>query len=453
MKTMLILIPEIRELIHNKQEDELIDVLSELHPADIAEIISELPEDEKVMLFKLVPSDKTLSVFNELDENDQIILLERLPREESSFLLNEMAPDERADLFEELTEDQSAEFESLMTEEARRDVELLRSYPSETAGGLMTTEFASVVESMTVEEAIEFLRMTAPDKETIDFIYVTSERGVLLGVVSLKDLILADPRRRISEIMNEHVISVDVNTDQEEVAALMSKYDLTVIPVVDKNRKIVGIITIDDIVDVIQDEASEDIAKMVGTQPEEVETVLSPLKSARLRMPWLILTYIGEVIVSFVVKHFETTLDQLIALASYMPLIAAMGGNVGTQASTICVRGLATGAIKLAHFKKFIAKETLTGMLMGVFYGVIIMMISIMLYGARYSIVLPISVGIGCISSMTFASMMGASGPFILTKIKKDPATAVGPLITTVTDLLSVITYLGVATMLLKILG
>ena len=295
--------------------------------------------------------------------------------------------------------------------------------------------------------------MTAPDKETIDFIYVTSERGVLLGVVSLKDLILADPKRRMSEIMDEHVISVDVDTDQEEVAGLMSKYDLTVVPVVDKNRKIVGIITIDDIIDVIQDEASEDIAKMVGTQPEEVETLLSPIKSARLRMPWLVLTYIGEVIVSFVVKHFETTLDQLIALASYMPLIAAMGGNVGTQASTICVRGLATGAIKLNHFKKFIVKETLTGMLMGVFYGIIIMMISIMLYGARYSAVLPISVGIGCVSSMTFASMMGASGPFILTRMKRDPATAVGPLITTVTDLLSVLTYLGVATVLLKMLG
>ena len=453
MKTMLILLPEIRELLQAEKNEDLIDVLEELHPADIAEIISELPKDEKIKLFKLISKDRAVDVFDELDESDQIAILEELPPGEKAFLLNEMSPDERADLFEKLTLEQSQEFQSLMTEEAKREVEILTAYPPETAGGLMTTEFASVVESMTVSEAIDFLRVTAPSKETIHSILVTSERGILVGIVELEDLILSDPKRRISEIMEEKVISVDATTDQEEVALIMKKYNLTIIPVVDKYKRLLGIVTIDDIIDVIQSEASEDIAKMVGTQLEDIETLLSPLKSAKLRTPWLIITYIGEIIVSFVVKHFEPTLAQIIALASYMPLIAAMGGNVGTQASTICVRGLATGSIKMSEFKKVIVKETAAGFIMGIFYGFVISLISILTYGFQHSFVLPVTVGVGCVASMTFASLMGSIEPFVLTKLKRDPATAVGPLVSTGTDLLSTATYLTVATILLKILS
>lgn len=453
MKTMLILLPDIRELIQAERNEELIDILDDLHPADIAEIISELPEDEKIKLFKLVRREKAIEVFDELDENDQILILENLPVEDRSFLLNEMSPDERADLFEELSVDKTQEYGALMTEEARREVEILTSYPSETAGGLMTTEFASVMESMSVGEAIEFLRMTAPDKETIYSIYVTSEKGVLVGVVQLKDLILSDPKKRISDIMDEKVISVEVNADQEEVASIMKKYNLTVIPVVDEYRKLLGIITIDDIIDVIHEEASEDIAKMVGTQLEDIETLLSPMKSARLRMPWLILTYIGEIFVSFIVKHFEPTLQQVIALASYMPLIAAMGGNVGTQASTICVRGLATGSIKMGDLKRVMVKETLAGSIMGFVYGLVLALITLLVYGLKYSFVLPMSAFVGCLASMTFSSVMGTIEPFVLIKLKRDPATAVGPLVTTGTDILSSATYLTFATLLLKLLS
>ncbi len=453
MKTMLILIPDIRELIQAERMEELADILDDLHPVDIAEIISELQADEKIKLFNLVRKEKAVDVFDELDEDDQIYILEHLPSESKAYLLNEMSPDERADLFEELTAEKTQEYEALMTEEARREVEILTSYPSETAGGLMTTEYASVIESMTVEEAIDFLRMTAPDKETIYSIYVTSEKGVLVGVVQLKDLILSDPRKKISDIMDERVISVDVETDQEEVAKVMKKYNLTVIPVVDRYRKLLGIITVDDIIDVIHEEASEDIAKMVGTQLEDIETLLSPLKSARLRMPWLILTYIGEIFVSFIVKHFEPTLQQIIALASYMPLIAAMGGNVGTQASTICVRGLATGSIKMSDLRKVLVKETIAGSIMGIVYGFVLSLITLLVYGFKYSYTLPITVLIGCTASMTFASIMGTIEPFVLIKLKRDPATAVGPLVSTGTDILSTATYLSIATLLLKILG
>lgn len=453
MKTMLILIPDIRELIQAGRTEELADILDDLHPVDIAEIISELQGDEKVKLFNLVRREKAIDVFDELDEDDQIYILEHLPAESKAFLLNEMSPDERADLFEELTTEKSQEYESLMTEEARREVEILTSYPSETAGGLMTTEYASVVEGMTVGEAIDFLRATAPDKETIYSIYVTSEKGVLVGVVQLKDLILSDPRKRISDIMDEKVISVDVDTDQEEVARVMKKYNLMVIPVVDRYRKLLGIITVDDIIDVIHEEASEDMAKMVGTQLEDIETLLSPLKSARLRMPWLLLTYIGEILVSFIVKHFEPTLQQIIALASYMPLIAAMGGNVGTQASTICVRGLATGSIKMSDLSKILVKETLAGSIMGIVYGFILSLITLLVYGFKYSYTLPITVFIGCTASMIFASVMGTIEPFVLIKLKRDPATAVGPLVTTGTDILSTATYLTIATLLLKALN
>jgi magnesium transporter len=226
---------------------------------------------------------------------------------------------------------------------------------------------------------------------------------------------------------------------------------LTVIPVVDKYRKLLGIITVDDIIDVIHEEASEDIAKMVGTQLEDIETLLSPLKSARLRMPWLLLTYIGEIFVSFIVKHFEPTLQQIIALASYMPLIAAMGGNVGTQASTICVRGLATGSIKMSDLSRVLVKETLAGSIMGIVYGFVLALITLLVYGFKYSYILPITVFIGCTASMTFASIMGTVEPFVLIKLKRDPATAVGPLVTTGTDILSTATYLSIATLLLKI--
>ncbi len=450
MKTMLILIPDIRELIQAGRNEELVDILEDLHPVDIAEIISELPGDEKISLFKLIRKDRAIEVFDELDEQDQIYILEYLPVEDRAYLLNEMSPDERADLFEELTDEKAHEYESLMTEEVRREVEILTSYPPETAGGLMTTEFASVVESMTVGEAIDFLRMTAPDKETIHSIYVTSEKGVLVGVVQLEDLILSDPRRKISDIMDEKVISVDVDTDQEEVANIMKKYNLTVIPVVDKYRKLLGIITVDDIIDVIHEEASEDIAKMVGTQLEDIETLLSPLKSARLRMPWLILTYFGELIVSFIVRHFEPTLQQIIALASYMPLIAAMGGNVGTQASTICVRGLAMGSIKMNDMGKIVVKEALAGSIMGLGYGIILAGITLLVYGLKYSFILPVTAFVGCVASMTFASIMGSVEPFVLIKLKRDPATAVGPLVSTGTDILSSATYLTIATLLLK---
>lgn len=452
MKTMLILLPDIRELIHAERDEDLIDILDDLHPVDIAEIISELPTDEKIKLFKLIRREKAIEVFDELDEGEQILILEHLSNQDRAFLLNEMSPDERADLFGELSTDKSHEYEALMTEEVRREVEILTSYPSETAGGLMTTEFASIVESMRVGEAIEFLRMTAPDKETIYSIYVTSEKGVLVGVVQLKDLILSNPNKRIGDIMDKKVISVEVDTDQEEVASIMKKYNLTVIPVVDKYRKLLGIITIDDIIDVIQEEASEDIAKMVGTQLEDIETLLSPIKSAKLRMPWLVLTYIGEIIVSFIVKYFEPTLQQIIALASYMPLIAAMGGNVGTQASTICVRGLATGSIRMNDLKRVLVKETLAGSIMGFIYGSILATITILVYGFKYSFVLPVTAFVGCFASMTFSSIMGTIEPFVLIKLRRDPATAVGPLVTTGTDILSSATYLAVATILLKLL-
>jgi magnesium transporter len=325
-------------------------------------------------------------------------------------------------------------------------------FPPHTAGSLMHTDILSLGPKMTAQQALDQVRVASRLHRTSDLnvLYVTDEPGRLMGALTPQSLIAAPRDMRLAQIMGPvQLIKVRADVDQEEAAKVFSKYKLLAAPVVDQDNRLLGVLTVDDILHVISQEATEDIAKMAGTTAEELEDATAG-RVARLRMPWLITTCLAEVGVSAIVRGFESTLAQAVALASFMPLIAAMGGNVGAQSSTLCVRGLATGHIQPSQWKKMAGRELRAGIYMGLGYGVAVGLAAAVIYGGRFGAAFPVVVGIGVLFSMTVASTMGAVEPFVLHHFKMDPAVAVGPLVSTMTDLLSVTAYLSLAALALS---
>lgn len=304
---------------------------------------------------------------------------------------------------------------------------------------------------MTARHALSIVQAVARphEKRHLFALYVTDEAGKVVGALSLQDLVSAPEDATLSDLMTStEPIKVLAETDQEEVTKVVAKYDLFSVPVVDKDDHLVGILTVDDIIDVIRHEATEDIAKMAGTKAE-VLGARSAFRIARLRLPWLITTLIGQLVVAFIIKHFEFTLNKVLALASFLPLIAAMGGNVGSQSATIVVRGLATGQIPYRDMVKTIFREFRVGALLGISYGVALVLMAFAIYGDRFGLFFPLVVGLGMCISMVVASSTGAAEPFILSRFGVDPATATGPLITTTTDLIATSAYFLLATAIL----
>ncbi len=425
--------------------------LEELYPAQILEHWSEFAPEHRLPILTLLSPADAAEVFSHLEETEQAELLEALPPWRVKELLEELSLDDLADTINAVEEENPAQAEALLRQldpETRAEVEELAEYDEDEAGGIMTSEYIAVRDAMRVEEVFRFLRREAPDAEQIYVIYVVDAEEHLEGVITLRDLIVADPKTRVAEIMNPDVIFVRDDTDQEEVARLMADYNFTVLPVVDEDKKLVGIVTIDDVVDVIQEEATEDIYRLGAVESPELvysKSSVWALWSARVR--WLVILIVTGSITSSILQGFESVLAAMTALAFYLPVLTGTGGNTGNQSSTLIVRALATRDVELRDWWPILRKELGVGVLLGLTLAALLA-VKVVIDGET-GLLWVVGVSLGLV--VLVANLAGAMLPILLKKLKLDPALISNPLIATVTDVTGLVVYLSVARWLLHL--
>jgi magnesium transporter len=441
------LIDQVKDYIQNKDIPALKKVIDEMRPADVADLIEHLGPDERLYIFEIVEPGGAGEILVEIEPPVQEHLLNRLDNEVISEIVHGLDSDDAADLVGDLPEERAREIIETLEDDVSEEIEKLLPYPEDTAGGIMALEFLAVRDDSTAQEAINTIRENRDEVQNIYYLFVVDASNRLVGVVSLKDLVLEPPQKKIRNFMNPEVISVDVKTDQEEVARLVKKYDLVNIPVVDEGQHLVGRITHDDIMDVIEEEANEDIGLMAGVIHQEIAED-SPLKISRARLPWLIAGLFGGILAAWVINQFETSLQEIIALSFFFPVIMAMGGNTGTQAATVAVRGLATGDISMFNIGKRLWIEMKVAFFNGVLLGILLgMIVGIWLSDYRLGMI----VAMALILIVLNSGFIGAAVPLVFKKLKIDPALATGPFVTTTNDVLSLLIYLGLVTIFLRL--
>ena len=441
------IIQEISQLISNKKNKEIKKKVKEIHYADLAEIINELNFQESIYLIKLIDSDKTSDVLTELDEDVREKILERLSEKEIAVEIKELDSDDAADILSELSDEKQEKVISLIKDENITDnIRELLNYEEDSAGGLMAKELISVNENWSVLTCLREIRKQAKDITRVHSIYVLNKKKVLIGRLSLKDLITSPSKSKIKEIYIPKVDFVNVNDSADEVAKLMSKYDLEAIPVVNDKTELLGRITIDDIVDYIKDEAEEDYLLAAGIS-NDVEADDSILELTKARLPWLILGLFGGLGSVFILENFEGIMatKELRALFFYTPLIAAMAGNVGVQSSAIVVQGLANDQIKGSLISRLIKEISLT-LLNGIILSLIIIVFGLLI---NQSLDMSITISVSMILVIIVAALIGTSVPIILEKFGIDPAIATGPFITTGNDVVGILLFFYIAKIIL----
>ncbi|HPZ40767.1 MAG TPA: magnesium transporter [Bacillota bacterium] len=421
-----------------------------IHPGDLLELLDQLGDGEKEELLELLSDSEATALIQEMEPFEQVSLFRLLSRERAPAILKEMASDDAVDLLGELSPKEIAELLPLVDEDTAKFSGLLK-YPEESAGGIMTTEYISLPADLPVEEAIARLREIAPQAETIYYVFVVDVENRLIGVLSLRDLIAAPDGTPLKEIMKHNVISVNASLDQEEAARVVAKYDLLAVPVVDDDNRLLGIITFDDIMDVLEQEATEDIYRLAGAgEVTGVELMEASIyKIAWHRTPWLLLSMLGGILAGYIMSAFESTLEAILVLAFFIPVIMDMGGNVSTQTSTIFVRGIATGEIRGADFWRYFIREVRVGLFMGVLFGILVAVTAVLWRGSP---ILGLVVGISMVATVSLATVIGTLVPLLFHKLHIDPAITSGPLVTTIKDVTGLLIYFGMATLFLDYL-
>lgn len=442
-------IPEIKESLKANTSTDFQRIIDEFLPYDLARIHSHLSDTEQARFLQFLNEDQLADMLQEMEHDQQIDVLGRLDQEKTAIILDLMDNDDLAILLGELSQEQKEELMRGMRDEESQFVQNIMKFPPETAGRIMTNRYVWIPQHYTVSEVVQKLKAFVSIAETINYLYVIDQERRLAGVVSYRSLILADPDETIVEIMNGRVLSVPVDADQEEVAQLIQKYDLVAIPVVESDGTLVGIITVDDILDVIVREADEDIQKMNATGGKSIDFNTKAVIAAARRLPWLILLLFIGLISGTIISVFEETLEHVVALAFFMPMIAGMTGNTGTQSLAVIIRGLATKELSRPVVVRLLARELKVGMMIGVICGIFIAVIAYIWQGNLY---LGLVVGSSLIATLIVGTMAGTVIPLILFKLRVDPAVASGPLITTINDILSLIIYFGIATLFLSYL-
>jgi magnesium transporter len=439
------LIDNVKRSIGLQNRAFLVKLMEEMRPADAADLIEHLDPQERLYIFEILEPPGAGEVLVEIEPPVQERLLEELDNKVISEIVQELDSDDAADLVGDLPNERAREVIDALGDEVTVELEKLLPHAEDTAGGLMALEYVSVKASATVQKAIDIIREKRHEVENLYYLWVVDDFQRLVGVVSLKDLVLEPPETRVSQIMNPEVISVEVTRDQEEVVHLVKKYDLVSMPVVDEHQRLVGRITHDDIIDVIEEEADEDISLMAGVIHQEI-TEESTVKISRARLPWLIAGLFGGILAALVIDQFEASLEKILALSFFFPVIMAIGGNTGTQASTVAVRGLATGDISMVNIGRRLIMEMKVAFLNGLICGILL--------GLIVGIWLSDS-GLGCVVALSLilivlnSGFIGAAVPFALKRLNIDPALATGPFVTTSNDILSLFIYLGLVTLFL----
>ncbi|MBW1642982.1 MAG: magnesium transporter [Deltaproteobacteria bacterium] len=444
-----ILIETIKRLLRRGALTNLRKIVNKTHAADLSNVFRSLSFYNQLKLFDMIEDvEKKGILLSELDEDNAVELIEAIKLEDVVEVLEQMPADDAADLIGTLSEDKSSAILERMKKEGSQEVEDLLTYDDDTAGGIMVPDFIALKEDTTARGAIKSLQKEHLDVEMPFYLYVVDEYGKLVGVSSLRQLVVVPPDKPLKQFMETNVFSVQTNMDQEEVAKIVARYDILAVPVVDDNNRLVGIVTVDDVIDIFRREATEDILKMAGVGGEEFIETKTILGSSRIRLPWLFASCIGGIVAFYIIGHFEESLSNLVYLAAFIPVIMGMGGNIGTQSSTIVVRGLATGRLNVRDIWPVVFKELAVGLILGLVYGLLLGTVAQLTY-STYA--LAIAVGFAVLSSMSIAALIGSLVPMSFAKINVDPAVATGPFVTTAIDIISVFFYFQIATFLLGI--
>jgi magnesium transporter len=424
-------------------------LLVPVQPADIAEAIDGLPEAMQAFAFRLLSKSEAIEVYEHLDSSVQQALLEEFRRQEVLDIVDKMSPDDRARLFDELPAKIITRLLEQLSPEERGATALLLGYEAGTAGRIMTPEYISLKENWTVAQALERIRNLAHVSETIYYLYVTDNARRLTGLLSLRALVTAQPDQTMGEIMVRDAVHVQTDTDQEEVARIIQRYDFLAVPVVDTEERLVGIVTVDDVLDILEEETTEDIYTLGGVQSGEDSYFQTNLLTvARRRVVWLFVLLITNTATSAVIRSQESILEQVVALAAFIPLLIGTGGNVGAQSSTVVIRGLNTDEIRPSKALEVIRREATAGAFLGLMLGIVVLVWAYVLQGDW---VVSIAVGISLVAISILASIAGSALPFLFQALSFDPALMSAPFITTAVDVLGVLIYLNTAKFILRI--
>jgi magnesium transporter len=440
--------PAIEDLIHSAP-GELADATEDIHPADLAEITEDLEPEDRVVFLNHLATDQAAEVIGDLDPALLKDAVHSLAPSRAAVVLRLMTPDDRADAVGSLDREEAESLLARLSRADREETRRLLAYPDVSAGGLMTPDFVSLRQDETVAGVIERVKGAAPEVETIYALYVVDEAGRLIGTLSLRDLLTASPEASIGEVMRDDFLSASVETDQEEVANLISKYDLLALPVVDAGNRLLGIVTVDDVLDVMVEESTEDVQKMGAVTPLEGGYFQTSFwRVARSRAGWLGILFLGVMFTATVLEFFEETIDGALALVFFLPLIMATGGNSGAQSSTLIIRGIAVGDVEAPDLGRVAIRELFTGLLLGAFLAVIAL--GRAMWGGQ-SFGVSMVVALTVVTVVTVGALIGGLLPILIRRVGFDPAVASSPLVTSLIDVVTIVLYFSVARVVLGI--
>lgn len=435
--------------LQKKKMDVFREIFLDLHPSDQVDVFMSLDKLLRKRCYKYLSPAEFAMVFEGIEIYDQHRIFEELDEIYSSDMFNNMFTDDVVTFLTSLDHQTAEHILNRMEQEKAKEIRILLAYTEETAGAIMTKEFVSISATKKASVVIEQLRKEAPDAEIIYYNYVVNDQGQLVGVISLRDLIVAPLNETVDNIMNTRVISVDEDMDQEEVALVIQKYDLLAVPVVSKDNHLLGIVTVDDVIDILEDEATEDFGE-ISAAKGATDINLSAFAAAKVRLPWIVTLMFLGLITAGVIGQFEETLEKVVILAAFVPMIMDSAGNVGTQSLTVAVRGLALGTIEKDNLWHMIRRELGTGFLIGLASMIAITLIIPIFYDGNWMIA--IIVGISILCTLSVSAVTGAVVPLIINRLKLDPAVASGPFITTINDIIGLLIYFSIATSLLDVL-
>ena len=433
-----------RRLLRRRAKTNIIKLIDKTHPADLALLFRYFNENEQDEIFNdLKPSADTAEFLNELDESISIRLLENESPERIAQILEYASSNEQAHLMGLVDDKYASSVIDLLKAEKQEELEEMMAYPEDSAGILMYTDVFTLHEDTKAKDAIYALQ-DQEDAEMVFYLYTLDDDGRLTGVISLRDLVTTSGDTMLKDIMSKQIHVVRPETDQEEVARIVSQYNFLAVPVVDSDDHLLGIVTVEDVVDIIREEATEDFLQMVGAGKDREILLKSSWENARMRVPWLFASWVGGILAVFIIGVFDNVLQSTIALAAFIPIIIGMGGNIGTQSSTMIVRGLATGRVSIENSVKILFKEIRVGLLLGILYGLLLGLFAIFQF-IDASPMIGIVVGLSICISMIIAATIGSLVPLILNRFEIDPAIATGPFVTTAIDIIGVAFYFIVA--------
>jgi len=457
-----ILIPEIRSLIEGRNFAGLREIFRDWPRADVAEVILDLPADDRVIIFRVLPAALAADVFEYLDVEAQQELLRSMAKEQVVAILNEMSPDDRTALLEEMPSAAARQLIQLLTPEERRVAQALLGYPEGSVGRLMTPDFVAVRENWTVKEVLDYVREHGQDSETLNFIYVVDERGKLIDDLRIRNFLLRPLGTHVNEIMDRSHVHLTVNQTQEEALQIFRKYDRAALAVVDSNGALVGIVTQDDMLDVAEEEATEDIQKIGGMEAlDEPYMRISLWRMVRKRAGWLIILFLGEMLTATAMANYQAELAKALVLALFLPLIISSGGNSGSQASTLMIRAMALGEVTLRDWWRVMRREIQAGVLLGFILGIIgVMRVAAWAitdehwfhrqpYGEHWPLVAA-TVGIALVGVVLWGTLSGSMLPFLLRRVGADPATSSAPFVATLVDVTGLIIYFSIALVIMR---